>query len=82
MRSCTNQPASSGRRERAYDWLEQIEVDREGEDSEIEEESENEAILEEEDEQNGSESGSGSGSGSGSELSQLASSQFNGIEVE
>jgi hypothetical protein len=73
-RRCTGQPASSGRHERARNWLEEIQVDREeGEDSEDsedeEEENKNEAIPEEEDEQEDEES-----SESDSELSQIASS--------
>lgn len=49
-RRCTGQTASSGRRERAHDWLEDIQS--RGEDSEEEEnrsqESENEPILDKE----------------------------------
>lgn len=70
-RRCTGQPASSGRRERAHDWLEEIQS--RGEDSEEEEdrsqESEDETILEEEDKQEG-------------ENSKSNSSQFDTIEVD
>jgi hypothetical protein len=77
-RRCTGQPASSGRRERAHDWLEEIQgaaEDSEEEDNEVEE-SENETLLEEEDEQQDEQNKSDS------ELSQIASSQFDTIEVD
>ena len=81
-RRCTGQPALSGRRERARDSLEEIQVDKEeGEESEdkedSEEENENEAIPEEEDEQEDEQN-----SESDSELSQIASSQFDRMELD
>lgn len=78
-RGCIGQPVLSGRRERAYDWLEEIQgqgVDSEEE--EEEEESENgDTILVEEEDKLEEELDEGS-----SELSVIANSQFDIMEVD